>query len=56
MKFAPSRGMDSPYSTRPAIWTVNNTQPTKVDSENSTAWQIDGRAGVTSKIGGDILR
>ena len=48
--------MDSPYSTHPEIWTVNNTRSTKVDSENSMAWQTDNRAGVTSKIGGDILR
>ena len=48
--------MDSPNSTHPEIWTEKNTQPTKVDSENSTARQTDDRAGVTGKIGGDILR
>ena len=56
MKNAPTREMDSPYSTHSEIWTENNTRATKVDNESSTAWQIDDRANVTSKIGGDILR
>ena len=55
-KYAPSREMDSPYSTRLVLWTVKYTRSTKVDIENSTARQTDDRASVTSKIGGDILR